>query len=251
MASFFIAPHVINRSTLYLPQAETNALLQARIDKVDVAVLDALFDYRSPLTVEDARFSSGHPVPVEGGVLFDAPAIRLMLEDPACSLTYARDGLLLFDCDNGSLDLENYVTHSFVSEQDASLFTFADQIGLLDYQILYHNDCKITLKFDWIAFKSLADLPPRVAVTRIVGVNHARIVHLPTLALYETNQWHDHEVVRETFTVDCSLFAELDVIQLAVGWYDSSHPYAAQTDAASRIGDEVLLDSFTLEHRKQ
>jgi hypothetical protein len=62
------------------------------------------------------------------------------------------------------------------------------------------------------------------------GLEHARIVHLPTLAFIFT-------------LTDDTPPGEYP---LSVGWYDTSSLYAAESDARSRIGDEVQLGVLTV-----
>lgn len=247
MASFFIAPHVINRSYVYSPQAATEASLRARMDKVDLVVLDALFDYQSPVGMASSRFGSGHPVPVEGGVLFDLPAIKIALEDPLCGLIQARDGLLLFDCRGEIAGGEQHVERLPLRDTVEPLATFGDEIGLVDYQIVGQTDGWLTLQFNWVALKALADLPPRIAVTNFAGVDHSRSVHLPTMALYTTDRWQEDELVRETVAMMVPDLPNMQDLSLVVGWYDSSHFDAAQTRGEARIGEPYVLGTFALD----
>ena len=108
------------------------------------------------------------------------------------------------------------------------------------------DDRRVELQFDWVPLKPLTELPARIAVSRLVGVADARLVHLPTMALYPTVAWRMGEVVRERVSVVFPADAVEGDHQLVVGWYDTDNTWAAQTDSRSRIGAEVQLGSVRL-----
>jgi uncharacterized membrane protein len=253
-SSLFLAPHVANRETLFLTRypkelrelrqpdhlyqtvylmrqpGELGALhLSQNLAEVDYVVADALFDYTVPL-------EGGLTF---GGTLYDVPAIMLLLHDPDFDLVAARDGLLLFARNADVAPLSQEVTRLSSTDTYEALATFGE-IALLDVTVESLGNNRFLLRCDWTR-SGTTDMPPLFAVSRLEEVEGARIVHLPTLALHPTVNWVPDEVVREEFT----FVLPDDVIPgrytLWVGWYDGRDPYAAFTDARSRLGDEVQI----------
>jgi hypothetical protein len=262
-ASFFIAPHVINRSRIVAlthPTSDRAAnALTSYIESTEWVVADALFDYVIPdedspamqrgiPLLQQPVTGIGHPGPADGGVLYDRPAIRMLLAHDDFDLIAARDGLLLFgrkglsEIEPLSLNLDR----SEVSGGPAPMAAFEGQIGLIDFDLEEIDSSRYRLTYRWTALESMEGDPPYFAVSELVGVPDARFVHLPTMALYPNDTWQPGEIVREQFEVRIPDDVEPGRYPLQVGWYDSSHLYAAWTDARSRIGTTAQLTHVTI-----
>jgi len=261
MASFFLAPHLASRSVLFMPQIRDEPgqlagedLLDRRLGAVDYVVLDALFDYTAPSEVPRPsgsgsaflcrpNFGPGHPQPVVGGVLYDSEAISAVLRHPDFGLADARDGLLLFTRQAGfSADrLLQQLTVSGLDRPPHVLARFSDAIGLVATDVVPQTGRRFWLEFDWVALRSLKSDPVYFAVSRLEGVQDARIVHLPTQAVYPTDVWGEADLVREAFEMEVPAGVPPGSYPLILGWYDSSHPYASFTDERSRVGREMLV----------
>jgi uncharacterized membrane protein len=263
--SFFIAPHVINRSrlvTLTEPETERDLrTLPSLLDTTDWVVADALFDYDVPSGnwydgqrglpfVHRSPIGIGHPAPVTGGVLYDAEAIRVLLQHPGFGLLSARDGLLLFGkkpllCSSPltvSLDIRKAS-----GEQKELAARFDDVIGLLNFDIERVADRRFMLSYDWRLLESAGLTNRYFAVTTLEGVPDARFVHLPTQVLYPTSTWRPDEIIREQFEVQVPADAKVGSYQLYVGWHDSDHLFAHLTDERSRLGLETSVGSIELQ----
>ncbi len=241
--STFLAPRLTNRPTLYLvrygdePPSPASLRLARRLDEVAYALPDALFDYAVP--VKGAY--------IAGGVMYDVPAITLLLRDPAFGLVAARDGLLLFQRHPPAGRALGQQVEWFAADPSPLQARFGEAIGLVGAEVEPLGGRRFRLRYDWIALGSLADRPPLLAVSRLGGVDDARIVHLPTLALYPTTAWQPGQGVRERFEVLLPDEVAPGRYPLLVGWYDSGSPFAAFTDARSRVGDEVVVGMITVD----
>ncbi len=234
-ADIRLMSHVVNRRTLFLttyqPDAAGRELVNLTTD-VDYAVTDAFTD-----------FAVGEPDEVTfGGVGYEWESIGELLSAPSMKLLKAQDGLLLFGKNGDGL---HQTVKVLPAQPDVvPLVTFGDQIALLESRIEPLNARRYRFQFDWMALRPLGGQPALFAVSRLAGVEYARIPHLPTYALYPTSNWKPGTIVRETFEV--TLPADLPPGQYStwVGWYDSGNLFAAQTDSRSRVGDEFLVGSL-------
>ena len=223
--------HVVNRRTLFLTTYKPDAPGRNRVDittAVDYAVTDALTDFAIGSS-DEITF---------GGVEYEWESIRRLLTAPSMKLLKAQDGLLLFG-KNGDGLLQ---TVDVLPEPPASapLATFGDEIAILNSRIEPLGARRYRFQFDWMALHPLDGQPPLFAVSRLAGVAHARIPHLPTAVLHPTGNWQPKTVVRETFEIALPADLPPGDYPLWVGWYNSGSFFAAQTDARSRVGDEFL-----------
>ena len=232
-ASLFFTPRLLHRETIFLtrfpgymtiPPGQPERNRQA----VDYAVTDALFDYRGGL------------------VSFEYPVIAAFLRDPDFGLIAAQDGLLLFQRDASPAQTLDQELALLPHAERPPIAYFDDKIGLLAADLQAVGDRHYQLQCDWVALTSLADVPQLVAVSRLVGVGEARIVHLPTLALHPTTDWSRDQVVRETFEFTLPPDIPAGTYEMQVGWYDTEHGMAAQTGAASRVGAEEVIATITV-----
>lgn len=227
-ASNFLAPHLANRSTLYLlryPDEPDAERLPTLLPQVDYALADALFDYYIPL---DGGYG--------GGVDYERGAISILLSDPAFGLVTAQDGLILFQRNAPSDRILTQQVEIISSTPNADLpqYTFGDTIALLQYNIVVRDERRIRASFIWQTTRSLSETP-LVAVSHLEGVFGTRIVHLPTYSLLPTTQWSPGQLIQETF--EAELPANLPAGQYAwqIGWYDMRSPFAAMTDQRSLL----------------
>jgi hypothetical protein len=72
------------------------------------------------------------------------------------------------------------------------------------------------------------------------------MVHLPSYALQPTTTWRAGDVWEEQFDVELPADLRGGRYEWRVGWYDTSHPFASETDARSRFGDEVVVTAINL-----
>ena len=260
-ASEFLAPHLTNRETLYLvrypdelkmlgqpdhlrqtlylmrhPDALPDLLLTEHLNEVDYVVADALYDY---------TFLFGEDLMI-GGVLHDIPGIMAVMQEPEFGLLTARDGLLLFGRVPDSMRvLTQAVTVGGGAVTDPQT-CFADQLCLLSAEIEPRGGRRFLLQYRWVATPALNTRVPLLAVSRLEGVDHSRVVHLPTLALHPTLAWEAGQVVEETFEVVWSEEIPAGDYRLLTGWYDGGDPFAAATDAQTRVGEEVYVGTVAL-----
>ncbi len=264
-SSFFISPHVINRSrivTLTNPETEAGInSLESALETTDWIVADALFDYLIPSEdshetqrgipiLERSLFGIGHPGPADGGVLYDKQAIRILLEHKHYDLISAQDGLLLFSRKGlaEGAPLSYRLTTSSIHNDQEPLIKWGDHISLLDFDLEQMDGSRYLLTYTWMALQAMEKQPQYIAVTELEGIPHPRFVHLPTFALYPTTSWKSGEVVREQFEIHIPEGIQRGRYQLQVGWFDSSHMYAAWTDTRSQIGRSAPVAEISLDY---
>ncbi len=225
--STFLAPHLANRPTLHIV-----AHLPEHLEEVSLVLPDALFDHVN-------LFADGG---FEGGILHDLSSIQLLLNSPDFGLRATRDGLLLFERGLPAAQALSQEVEVFTPEVAPQIESrFGDKIGLVSASVQPLGAWRYRLQYEWRPLRPLAAEPPFIAVSRLAGVPQSRYVHLPTVALHPTVRWEPGQLVRETFEIELPPDLASGSYQLQVGWYDSSEPYAFETDERSRLGQEVLV----------
>jgi hypothetical protein len=112
--------------------------------------------------------------------------------------------------------------------------------------VLRGFDSQNTSYYEWVALQPLDELQPMFAVSRLEGVDHSRIVHLPTLALHPTPSWQPGQIIEEELEVVLPAELAPGSYRLLTGWYNGTNLYAAATDARSRVGEEFGLGTIVL-----
>ncbi len=236
-ASNFLAPHLFRRDSLYLvryPDEPNAGRLAATLPNVKVALPDALFDFVQ-------QTGRGFV----GGVAYDLDAIRQLLQSPEWGLTAARDGLLRFE---RSPATDASLQQRIVSApgEGTAVARFGDAIELISSAVEPLGGQRYRAVFRWRAIRDFQPDELWVAVSRLEGLPHARMVHLPSYALRSTPTWQAGEVWEEQFDVELPTEATPGQYQWLVGWYDTGHIDAFQTDERSRVGDEVPVTVLEL-----
>jgi uncharacterized membrane protein len=235
-ASIFLGPHLVNRDTVYsirYPDDPGAQRLPAILPRVDYALADALFDWRTAVGGD-----------VVGGPTYERDAIGLLLQRSDFGLVAARDGLLLFRRGAAPL-LPQQIEPVLADAPPPALHTFADGLELVERSLEplppEGGARRLRASFTWRALRPLTGAP-LVAVSRIEGVENARFVHLPSYVLLPASQWQPGQLVRETFVVELPKGLAPGRYAWRTGWYVASAPNAARTDAESRFGDEAAAD---------
>lgn len=222
-----IAPHVINRSTVYMTWDIPDCL-----DQVEYVVADSLFDYVQ--VVKNGQFV--------GGVTHDWVAIKTLLQREDFALIAAWDGLLLFKRNLPADQALSQHVSRYDAQPLARQATFEDRIGLIEYHVESIEGRRYRIKVVWEALRPLVDDQPMVAVSRLSGTDgQARIVHLPTMSLAPPSTWKTGERVAESFEVQISEEIPAGTYEVWVGWYGTDSPDSYMTDERSRIGREVKV----------
>jgi hypothetical protein len=240
-ASEYLAAHLTNHRTLCLVRYPDEHRLPQILEGMQYVVADALQDY---------AFSFSEDLFI-GGALHDVPGIRVVIEHPEFELLEAQDGLLLFGRNPGSRRAleQRYALQKWHSQSSPPMSRFEDLIGLLSAQVEPLGERRYRLRYAWVALHPLEQEPPLFAVSRLEGVEHSRIVHLPTQALYPTSSWQLGEVIEEEFDVVLPEELPAGTYRLFTGWYDGSNLFSAATDARSRIGEEVNAGLVVLDQK--
>jgi uncharacterized membrane protein len=240
-ASNQLAPHLADRSTLYLlrypDESEGPRRLPQNLARVDYALADALFDLYLP-----AEGGYG------GGLDGDRAAIGLLLRDPDFGLVAERDGLLLFQ---RAAPPERALTNTLALLPDDGApaeQSFGAQIALVRHTIAQSGPRRLRATFAWRLTGSFPQSGRFVAVSRLDGVAEARMVHLPTYALLPPWEWRAGQLIVETFDVD--LPADLAAGRYAwrLGWYNVGLPASYATDARSLLpgSQEAMVDGVDI-----
>jgi hypothetical protein len=248
ITSMIIAPHLTNRRTLFLfsyPCSDRLQGLKKRLEMTDIAVADALFDYATS-EIAGGKLSGGHPNPLTGGVLWDNPAIAKLLNSDKFKLVESRDGMLLFRADANAKDsLPNSISVEKIEAKVEAQQSFGGIVDLVDSSYSLSGN-RLQLSYKWKLSRGGIKIPEIFAVTRIEGVENARIVHLPTMVQYPANKWQENQEINEYFEVFLPRGLEKGTYKLFTGWFSTEKPYAWVTDQRSIIGAEAFIGSFSL-----
>jgi hypothetical protein len=235
-ASNFLAAHLANRSTLYLlrypDESRGPERLPRLLSSVQVALADALFDFYLPL---DEGYAGG----VEGG----RAAIALLLANQQFGLTHMRDGLLLFE--RGA---QNRLANSIATVPDdgsQAIVRFGNAVELVRSSVEALGAGRARLTFRW-RVKGGFGMQRYLAVSRLEGVQDARMVHLPGYAIRPAWEWRAGQLFEETFEVELPPDIAPGQYRLLTGWYDITSPFAAQTDQRSQLPDSDEAPTGTL-----
>lgn len=231
-ASAYLAPHLVNRLTLY-----RTTDLPGCFDAITYAIPDALFDFVVPLA--GATF--------DGGPFYEAPAVRHLLQNPDFGLIAARDGLLLFQR-NAPVEqtlLQRVEVHDTPTPETV-IAHFGDKIGLTHVEVERIEGRLFRLRYQWVALTPLPATAPYFAVSHLAGVPDARIIHLPTYALYPTSEWQVGQEIYEEFDIRIPDETPAGTYPLWTNWYDSANIAAFATDARSQVGRELQVALLTV-----
>ncbi len=237
-ASEYITSHLTKRQTLCIVRYPDEEKLSEHLTEMQYIVADALNDYA--FSFEEGRFL--------GGAMLDVPGIRITMEHSDFELVAAQDGLLLFGRNphSGEALRQTFTVREWEDQQPEPQFRFQELIGLLSAQIEPLGERRYRLSFEWVALQPLNELPQLFAVSRLDGVDHNRIVHLPTLVLHPPSSWQPDRVITEEFELMLPPGLPTGSYQLLTGWYDGTNLYAASTDARSRVGKEIQAGTITV-----
>jgi hypothetical protein len=222
-----LARLAVNRPVLYLVPPE-NKPHEELLPQVETVAVDALYDF--------ALLDRSQNL-LEGGVQTVWPTIRWLLDQHDWHLVRAQDGLLEFG--RQDVGLPQQVTIRPATGQSEPIARFGEGLVLLNADIvslgngLYQMDCF------WQAERPLPTDASYFAVTRLDGLAHGRIVHLPTLAIMPVSQWTPNTIVHESFVFALPANAPAGSYTVKTGWYNANLPWAAETDHRSRLGEEI------------
>jgi hypothetical protein len=234
-ANTFLAPHIANRRVLYLTRGQSAVRsLPDFHQELDIVVTDALMDVAF---ADDGRV-------IAGGILYEQEAVRFLLQSERFGLVRSDDGLLLFR--QGTEGLAQRVTSMDVDGVPGLQARVGDVIGLVDAQVEALGKGRFRLTCEWVALSPGVRDATYVAVSEPLGLEHARVVHLPTYALLPTRDWPADSVIRESFEFAVPEEAPPGVYPLVVGWYDAANPFAADTDERSQLGPTIQIGTLRL-----
>ena len=236
-----LAAHVTNRETLFLlryPDEARSEQLPRFLPHVSYAVADGLFDFYKST-------AGGYG----GGIGYERDAIGQLLRDGSFSLTAMRDGLLLFERNNAqepSFAQAIAAVPSATSSSNAPVL-FGDSIELLDHAIVPLGGGRFGATFTWQLLKPWSGESP-VAVSSLVGVADARVVHLPSFALEPLDTWMVGQPMRETFEFELPEIISAGSYAWQIGWYDPSTQGATQSEASGLIvgSRQIVLDQIAV-----
>lgn len=237
-ASVFLAPHLVNRETLYVvryPDDPGGRRLPTILPQVDYVLADALFDYRRVINNQLA-----------GGVTYEIREIALLLNDPDFALVTMRDGLLLFQRNPPPQSILMQQVEVLDADRSTSSTKTTGPITLVAAHIEPLGDHRWRATFDWRLTGNETLNKQYVAVSWLDGIEHSRMVHLPTYVLLPTTEWVPGRIIRETFDVQLPSTTETGEYAWNVAWYDPEHTEAYTTDERSQVSDSPPLIVATI-----
>ncbi len=231
-STVFLASHLVNRETLctMLPQdPRPPSDYKMRLLTVDYALFDALLDYNEPyLTTGLLNIPNGYL------------AYYLAVTD--WSVISTDDGLVLMQRNAPpQVRLPQTITHTFAALPSDPMASFDDGISLLSAKITPLGGRRFAWQITWLSEREGASRPRLFAVSRLVGPEETRVLHLPMTDLYPTTTWQAGEQITERFEVVLPDRLPPGSYEVWLGLYRMDDPFAYATDARSRVGDEVLI----------
>jgi uncharacterized membrane protein len=224
-ATAVLAPHIANRDFL-LTQYYDKDIYRKHLPGLELFALDAFFECSdgSDLAIEQAT-------------------IKALLQNPEFALTNARDGLLLFQRSETGLHQQIQL---IPDDGKGTKNTFGKAIGLKWAEITPLSDNHFNMRIAWTPLTALTGQSFKFAVSRIIGHEGARILHLPSYALMPTTSWTPGQTIIEEFDFHVPDELQPGRYPVMVGWYDSGFDFDANTDAHNRIGEEVYIGNILI-----
>ncbi|NCC31961.1 MAG: DUF2079 domain-containing protein, partial [Chloroflexia bacterium] len=220
-ASMFLAPRLVEREKLYLvryPDDPGGERLPSLLPEVEYVLADALFDWRT-LTDEG----------ILPTVAYEAAEIRTLLNDSSFGLVAARDGLLLFQRDAPVAQvLSNTVSLTSTVDVAAKSLDLGPAT-LRGFAVEQRAGRRFEATFVW-ALNGPPPTTPWVAISQLVGVSEARMVHMPTYVLQPITTWPADQLIYERFAFEVPDDVPAGRYEWQVAWYDATHPEAAFSD---------------------
>lgn len=238
-ASMFLGAHLADRDWLYSVRYNDDPggeRLPAILPRVDYVLADALFDWRAVIDGQSLA-----------GVAYEQKEIGITLGDPSFGLTAERDGLLLFQrnpAPGAALNQEISVVEQ--ASLTARPLSFGS-ISLVGATIEPLDGRRYRASFEWRLSGDEPLTGDMVAVSRLEGVEGARIVHLPSFTLLPTSQWQPGQVIREQFELELPADVPPGSYSWLTGWYNPAHPEAQATDERSRLPSSAEEKIATIE----
>jgi uncharacterized membrane protein len=226
---------LVNRETIFVASLLPENRWATVLDQTDYAVFDVLYDF----ALADANGQIYH-----GGVTDNHAAIRAVMTSGQFQLLASQDGLLLFGREGAALEQRAEVV-TFQPPSRISPVAFSEQITLLAANVIARSGRQFEATFVWQAQQPLPYDYPLIAVSKIEGLNHARLVHLPTLFVLPTTEWEAGMIIRETFVFELPQGTPPGAYQLSTGWHDSTHLFAHFTDPRSVVGIRLPTSSIS------
>lgn len=238
-ASNQLAPHLTNRQTLYLlrypDESEGPRRLKEHLDSVEFAIADALFDLYLPL-------EGGYG----GGLDGDRAAIGILLQDADFGLTAMQDGLLLFQRNASAEQILRNQLELRPDDGAPAEYEFGPMIALVSHSFEQIGPQRIRASFTWRLTGDVREVGRFVAVSRLAGVEHSRLVHLPSYALYPAWEWQNDQLIVETFDVEIPN-ASPGSYTWEVGWHNVGLPSSYATDHRSLLPGSSIQAIGTVE----
>lgn len=229
-----LARLAVNRPVLYLVPPE-NKPHEQLLPQVETVAVDALYDF--------ALLDHNQNL-LEGGVQTAFPTVRWLLNQPGWHLVRAQDGLLEFG--RQDVGLRQQVTSRPTTGQFEPLAHFGDGLVLLNANIVLLGSGLYQMDFFWRAERPFPTNANYFAVSRLDGLAHSRIVHLPTLAIIPVSEWTPNTIIHESFVFALPANTLTGSYTVKTGWYDASLPRAAETDHHSRLGEETITGQLVV-----
>jgi hypothetical protein len=241
-ASNQLAPHLANRQTLYLlrypDEADGPRRLPQSLGRADYAIADALFDLYLPI-------EGGYG----GGLDGDREAIGVLLRDRDFGLVGMRDGLLLFQRGAPAERILSNTLELLPDDDTPAEQSFGTQVALVRHSIAQTGPHRLRASFTWRLTGDFGQAGHFVAVSRLDGLDNARIVHLPSYALLPAWEWQPGQLVVETFDIELPPETAPGRYTWQLGWYNSGLPSSYATDMRSHLpgSAEVTVDAVVIQ----
>jgi uncharacterized membrane protein len=228
---------LINRETIYFANLLPAERWSRALANTDYVVLDVFYDFA--FADDEGRIS-------EGGAAGNHQAIQAVMQSGVFHLQASQDGLLLFTREGDGLTQQAKIVPDWAPTNKMPLI-FNDQVSLLDIEVRQDNGRRFEATFIWQLQPTSPSNPPLMAVTNIIGLDHMRLVHLPTLFKLPADRWEGGVIIQEQFAFVLPADIPAGVYQLVTGWYDSTHLFAHATDERSLVGVSLPVSTIQVE----
>jgi hypothetical protein len=122
-------------------------------------------------------------------------------------------------------------------------------VALVRHSIAQTGPHRLRASFTWRLTGDFGQAGRFVAVSRLDGLDNARIVHLPSYALLPAWEWQPGQLVVETFDIELPPETAPGRYNWQLGWYNSGLPSSYATDMRSHLpgSSEVTVDAVVIQ----
>ena len=223
LADIFLASHMTNRWDIYsthYTDEEGGKLLENQenvlLNEVDYVAIDLFSAY------------------------FHMDTLKKVLGSDEFSLIFSQDGLLVFSKNVKMSKFE----YQIMNAKRPGLYAHEVNISLLHAEVWNQNEKVYEFQYKWYLIDKPENFNSLIAITSLVGEKQSRIVHVSSLNAIQQDEWHEGQILEETFIAELPDYIGEGKYQLETAFYDSSHPGFYILSKGSLVTQKVISGSL-------